>query len=159
MEKRQSNFAIGAIYALATAGLLASQSPLSFLAAKAVQCSRFHKRDRVSVAVLLPFMIRSQRAREHFRTSISSLSNVGKYAVLLLIGLIGILLYAMGLGKGHPIVIAAVLNLDPFWGSIIAYLIAGKTIPTSLSLFTLCLLLAFSGAMLLAISQTDSHSI
>ena len=159
MEKRQSRLAIGAIYALATAGLLASQSPLSFLAAKRLSVPVFISVTELVLLFCVPFMIRSQRAREHFRTSISSLSNVGKYAVLLLIGLIGILLYAMGLGKGHPIVIAAVLNLDPFWAAIIAYLIAGKTIPTSLSLFTLCLLLAFSGAMLLAISQTDSHSI
>jgi drug/metabolite transporter (DMT)-like permease len=40
-------------------------------------------------------------------------------------------LYAFGLGRGHPIVISAVLNLDLFWAAIIAYLIAGKKIPTS----------------------------
>ena len=62
--------------------------------------------------------------------------------MLLLIGLIGIVLYAFGLGRGHPIVISAVLNLDPFWAAIIAYLIAGKKIPTSLWTFTLCLAVA-----------------
>jgi DMSO reductase anchor subunit len=39
-------------------------------------------------------------------------------------------------------VISAVLNLDPFWAAIIAYLIAGKKIPTSLWTFTLCLAVA-----------------
>jgi drug/metabolite transporter (DMT)-like permease len=79
--------------------------------------------------------------------------------VLLLIGLIGIVLYAFGLGRGHPIVISAVLNLDPFWAAIIAYLIAGKKIPTSSLTFTLCLAVAFVGAMLLAISQADTPSL
>jgi len=68
-------------------------------------------------------------------------------------------LYAFGLGRGHPIVISAVLNLDPFWAAIIAYLIAGKKIPTSLWTFTLCLAVAFVGAMLLAISQADTPSL
>jgi hypothetical protein len=43
--------------------------------------------------------------------------------VLLLIGLMGIVLYAFDLGRGYPIVIDAVLNLDPFWAAI---LIAGR---------------------------------
>ena len=51
---------------------------------------------------------------------------------------------------GHPIVIAAVLNLDPFWAAVIAYLIAGKKIPTSFFTFALCLIVSFVGAMLLA---------
>ena len=76
-----------------------------------------------------------------------------------MIGLIGILLYVFGLGRGHPIVIAAVLNLDPFWAAVIAYFVAGKKIPTSFLTFTLCLIVSFVGAMLLAVSQTDSQSI
>ena len=79
--------------------------------------------------------------------------------MLLLIGLIGIMLYVFGLGRGHPIVIAAVLNLDPFWAAVIAYLVAGKMIPTSILTFTLCLIISFVGAMLLAVSQTDAQSI
>jgi drug/metabolite transporter (DMT)-like permease len=67
-------------------------------------------------------------------------------------------LYAFGLGRGQPIVIAAVLNLDPFWAAVIAYLVAGKKIPTSLLTFTLCLIVSFAGAMLLAISQTGAQS-
>jgi drug/metabolite transporter (DMT)-like permease len=90
---------------------------------------------------------------------ISSVSNLGKFGVLLVIGLAGIVLYAFGLGRGHPIVISAVLNLDPFWAAIIAYLIAGKKIPTSLLTFTLCLAVAFVGAMLLAISQSGAPSL
>jgi hypothetical protein len=49
--------------------------------------------------------------------------------------------------------------LDPFWAAVIAYLVAGKKIPTSLLTFTLCLIVSFIGAMLLAVSQTDAQSI
>jgi drug/metabolite transporter (DMT)-like permease len=85
----------------------------------------------------VPFMLRTRRSREHFVALLSSASNLVKLGALLLIGLIGIVLYVFGLGRGHPIVIAAVLNLDPFWAAIIAYLAAGKKIPTSFLTFTL----------------------
>ena len=107
----------------------------------------------------VPFMLRTRRSREHFLALLSSVSNLVKFGVLLLIGLIGILLYVFGPGRGHPIVIAAVLNLDPFWAAVIAYLVAGKKIPTSLLTFTLCLIVSFIGAMLLAVSQTDAQTI
>ena len=106
----------------------------------------------------VPFMLRTRRSREHFVALLSSASNLVKFGVLLLIGLIGIVLYVFGLGRGHPIVIAAVLNLDPFWAAIIAYLAAGKKIPTSFLTFTLCLIVSFVGAMLLAVSQTDADN-
>ena len=136
-----------------------TQSPLSFLAAKRLSVPIFICVTELVLLLCVPFMIRTLRSREDFRSLISSVSNLGKLVILLLIGLIGIVLYAVGLGRGHPIVIAAVLNLDPFWAAIIAYLVAGKKIPTSLLSFTLCLVVAFAGAMLLAISQADSHSV
>jgi drug/metabolite transporter (DMT)-like permease len=155
MAKEQSR---GALYALATAALLATQAPLSLLGAKRLSAAEFICVTELVLLLCVPFMLRTQRSREHFRGLISSVSNLGKFGVLLLIGLIGIVLYAFGLGRGHPIVISAVLNLDPFWAAIIAYLIARKKIPTSLWTFTLCLAVAFVGAMLLAISQADTPS-
>lgn len=159
MAGGHTRLTIGAIYALATAALLATQSPLSFLAAKRLSVPIFICVTELVLLLCVPFMIRTRRSREDFRSLISSVSNLGKLAILLLIGLSGIVLYAVGLGRGHPIIIAAVLNLDPFWAAIIAYLVAGKKIPTSLLSFTLCLVVAFAGAMLLAISQADSHSV
>ena len=159
MAKEQSSLFRGALYALATAALLATQAPLSLLGAKRLSAAEFICVTEMVLLLCVPFMLRTQRSREHFRALISSVSNLGKFGVLLLIGLIGIVLYAFGLGRGHPIVISAVLNLDPFWAAIIAYLIAGKKIPTSLWTFTLCLAVAFVGAMLLAISQADTPSL
>ena len=159
MAKEQSGLFKGALYALATAALLATQAPLSLLGAKRLSVAEFIGVTELVLLLCVPFLLRTQRSREHFFTLISSVANVGKFGVLLLIGLIGIVLYAFGLGRGHPIVIAAVLNLDPFWAAVIAYLIAGKKIPTSFLTFTLCLAVAFVGAMLLAISQTEAPSL
>ena len=159
VQKGQSSLFIGALYALATAALLATQAPLSFLAAKQLSVAEFICVTELVLLLCVPFMIRTHRSREHFVALLSSASNLGKFGVLLLIGLIGIVLYAFGLGRGHPIVIAAVLNLDPFWAAVIAYLAAGKKIPTSFLTFTLCLIVSFVGAMLLAVSQTDAQSI
>jgi drug/metabolite transporter (DMT)-like permease len=142
MATEQSSLFRGALYALATAALLATQAPLSLLGAKRLSAAEFICVTEMVLLLCVPFMLRTQRSREHFRGLISSVSNLGKFGVLLLIGLIGIVLYAFGLGRGHPIVISAVLNLDPFWAAIIAYLIAGKKIPTSLWTFTLCLAVA-----------------
>jgi hypothetical protein len=43
-------------------------------------------------------MLSTQRSREHFRGLISSVSNLGKFGVLLLIGLIGIVPMRLDLG-------------------------------------------------------------
>lgn len=158
VQKGRSNLFIGALYALATAALLATQAPLSFLAAKQLSVAEFIAVTELVLLLCVPFMIWTRRSREQFVALVSSASNLAKFGVLLLIGLVGIVLYAFGLGRGHPIVIAAVLNLDPFWAAVIAYLVAGKKIPTSFLTFALCLIVSFAGAMLLAISQTDSQS-
>jgi drug/metabolite transporter (DMT)-like permease len=159
VQTGESNLFKGGLYALATAALLATQAPLSLLGAKRLSVAEFISVTELVLLLCVPFMLRTQRSREHFLALISSVSNLGKFGVLLLIGLIGIVLYAFGLGRGHPIVISAVLNLDPFWAAIIAYLVAGKKIPTSFLTFTLCLAAAFVGAMLLAISQADTPSL
>ena len=158
MQKGQSNLFLGGLYALTTAVLLATQAPLSFLAAKQLGVAEFIAVTELVLLLCVPFMIRTPRSREHFVTLLSSASYVAKFAVLLLIGLIGIVLYAFGLGRGHPIVIAAALNLDPFWAAVIAYLIAGKRLPTSFFTFALCLIVSFGGAMLLAVSS-NGHPI
>jgi hypothetical protein len=126
VQKEQSKLAIGAAYAIATALLLATQSPLSFLAAKHLSVPEFIAVTEIVLLLCVPFMIRTLRSRQDFVALTTSVSSLRKFGVLPLIGLIGIVLYAIGLGRGHPIIIAAVLNLDPFWAAIVAYLVAGK---------------------------------
>ena len=88
------------VYALATAVLLATQAPLSLLAAKRLSVAEFICVTELVLLLCVPFMIRTQRSPEHFLALISSVSNLGRFGVLLLIGLIGIVLYAFGLGRG-----------------------------------------------------------
>jgi nitrate reductase gamma subunit len=107
VRKGRSNLFLGGLYALTTAALLATQAPLSFLAAKQLSVAVFIGATELILLLCVPFMLRTRRSREHFVALLSSASNLVKFGVLLLIGLIGIVLYVFGLGRGHPIVIAA----------------------------------------------------
>jgi hypothetical protein len=91
MQKGQSNLFIGGLYALTTAALLATQAPLSFLAAKQLSVAVFIGITELVLLLCVPFMLRTGRSREHFVALLSSASNLAKFGVLLLIGLIGIL--------------------------------------------------------------------
>ena len=65
MEKGQSRLTIRAIYALAAAALLATQSPLSFLAAKRLSVPQFVAVTELVLLLCVPFMIRTRRSREY----------------------------------------------------------------------------------------------
>ena len=70
----------------------------------------------------------------------------------------GLLLYNAGLSNSHPIIIAAILNLSPFWAALVALLISGVPIPVSPAIFFSCLVGAFVGAMAVAWSQIGGDS-
>src|SRR5262249_29747287 len=79
--------------------------------------------------------------------------NYGYLAVIFAIGMTGLLLYNAGLSDAHPIIIAAILNLSPFWAALVALLISRVPIPISPSVFFGCFAGAFAGAMAVAWSQ------
>jgi drug/metabolite transporter (DMT)-like permease len=145
---------MGAFYSLLTSGLLATQHPLSVLGAKHLSTAKFILVGELVLLFSVPFMILSAKARRDFRAMICSGWRLLQFAVLLLVGLSGVLLYNVGLSRAHPIVIAAVLNLSPFWAALLALLISKKAIPTSWPMFLGCLVVAFIGAMMIAISQS-----
>jgi hypothetical protein len=93
VQKGESSLFKGAVYALATAGLLATQAPLSLLGAKHLSIAEFIGVTELVLVLCVPFMLRTQRSREDFRALIWSVSNLGKFGVLLLIGLAGIVLF------------------------------------------------------------------
>lgn len=154
MSDKTANLKLGGALSVATAALLATQAPFSVLAAQHLSLAIFVGVTALALLICVPFMLVTKKARADFWSLVSSLSYLGKFAVLLLIGLAGQALYAVGLGKGHPVVVAAVLNLDPFWAALIAFLILGKTIPTSRVTFCACLIVAFVGALAIAVSQS-----
>jgi drug/metabolite transporter (DMT)-like permease len=155
MNNQSANYKIGALYSLVTAALLSTQHPFSLLGAKQLSVAKFIFVSEVVLLLFVPFLMFSADTRRDFRKMISSGSLWLKFIALLLIGLLGVFLYNVGLGKSNPIVVAAVLNLAPFWAAIIALIVSRKAILTSWWTFFACLVAAFCGAMMIAISQTN----
>ena len=153
MTKLPANYRIGTIYALLATALLASQAPFSQPAAERLSLSNFVLATQVILLCSVPLLLRTDKARSDFRSMLGSASNLKYFLALLLIGLLGHVLYFIALSKVHPIAIAAVLNLSPFWAAMVALLIAKKAIPTSYAVFFCCLAVAFAGAMMIAFSQ------
>jgi drug/metabolite transporter (DMT)-like permease len=158
MPSPSAGYKLGALYSLFTAALLATQHPFSILGAKNLSIAKYIFFTEVVLVVSVPLMVLSKQRRRDFRVLISTPAHLLKFAVLLVIGLLGVLLYNVGLGKAHPVVIAAVLNLAPFWAAIVALVVSKKAIPTSWFVFLGCLFVAFAGAMMIAISQSGEGS-
>jgi drug/metabolite transporter (DMT)-like permease len=76
-----------------------------------------------------------------------------KFGVLFLIGMIGLLLFKLALSNAHPIIISAIINLQPFFAALVALVITRVPIPVSPAIFFACLISAFLGAMAIAWSQ------
>jgi drug/metabolite transporter (DMT)-like permease len=153
MQKAKRNYKLGAAYSVATAALLAMQHPFSALAATRLGGAEFICITQIVLLLSVPFLLRSEDSRRDFRTLITSATYLKQFAALLVIGLLGLLLYFVGLSKAHPVVVSAILNLSPFWAALVALYVAKKSIPTSWTLFYGCLAVAFVGAMMIAFSQ------
>jgi hypothetical protein len=67
--------------------------------------------------------------------------------------MLGLLMFKLGLSKAHPIIISAIINLQPFFAALVALIIARVPIPVSPAIFFGCLVSAFLGAMAVAWSQ------
>jgi len=156
-----SRYRLGSLYAVATACLMATQEPFSSLAAMRLRPIQFICLTQLALLASIPLMILSKASRRDFIALLKDPSNYWKFAVILLIGVSGLLLYNLGLSDAHPILIAAILNLSPFWAALVALIVSGKPIPISLAIFFSCLAAAFIGAMMVAWSQTgaaaDAH--
>lgn len=147
------NHKLGALLAVATAFLLATQEPLSFLAAKRLDGDQFVLITQVSLLVSIPLLMFTPRARRDFVAILATPAMYGKLAVIFALGLTGLLLYRVGLNGAHPIIIAAIFNLSPFWAAMVARIIMGVRIPVAPLTFFGCLAGAFLGAMAVAWSQ------
>jgi drug/metabolite transporter (DMT)-like permease len=95
----------------------------------------------------------SGKTRSDFWKLVTDLSSVSKLLLLALLGLAGVLAYEISLSDANPILIAAVLNLEPFWAAIVSRLFTGKGLPTSKLIFISCFAVAFAGALMIAWSQ------
>lgn len=152
----RANYRLGTLYSLATAVLLAMQSPFSALAAKSLSSPLFVCFTQIALLASVPLLVRREDSRRDFAAVLFDARNIGKLATLFLIGIAGLLLYNIGLSGANPIITAAIMNLSPFWAALVAYLVSRKPIPTSPLIFCGCFIVAFIGAMTVAWSQLDT---
>lgn len=149
------NYRLGCAYALSTTGLLATQGPLSALAAKHLSPWAFICVTQVALLLSVPLLTAHDKSRADFFALLTDKRNIWKLAVMAAIGLAGLGLYFVGLKGAHPIIIAAIMNLSPFWAALVARLVSRTALPASPVVCGLTFLGAFAGAMMIAWSQTD----
>jgi len=151
-----TNYRLGSLYAVSTAFLLATQEPFSFLAARRLNSVQFVCVTQIALALSIPLLTLQPQSRRDFVALLRERANWGPLAAIFAIGLTGLLLYNLGLANAHPIIIAAVLNLSPFWAALVALIVSGVPIPVRPGVFFGCLAGAFLGAMAVAWSQIGS---
>ena len=148
-----ANYRFGALYSLTTAFLLSIQEPLCFPAAHRFSLMQFVCLNQIALLASVPLLILKGDSRRDFAALLRDPSQYGKFAALFAIGIIGLLLYNFGLSNSHPVTVAAILNLSPFWAALVAKVISRVPIPISPFIFFGCLAAAFMGAMMVAWSQ------
>lgn len=150
------NYRLGSFLSLMTAFLLATQEPFSFLAAKRLTTVQFVCLTQIALLISIPLVTARPASRRDLMALLGDASNYGRLAVILAIGMSGLLLYNFGLSDAHPIIVSAILNLSPFWAAMVALSISRVPIPVSPAVFFACFLGAFAGAMAVAWSQVGS---
>jgi drug/metabolite transporter (DMT)-like permease len=129
------------------------QEPLSFLAAKRLSLTQFVFLTQVALVMSIPLLIAHEKSRRDLVLLLRNKAHYGQFAALFLIGMTGLLLFKLGLSNANPIIISAIINLQPFFAALVALLIARVPIPVSPAIFFSCLVSAFLGAMAVAWSQ------
>jgi hypothetical protein len=154
MHKPTVSRALGSAYALAASVLIAAQAPLSSPAAHQFSVIQFVFLTQVALLASVPLLLISAEGRRDLLGALGSLSNYGKLAAIFAVSTAGLVLYNVSLSHAHPVVVVAILNLAPFWGALVAFLLTRTPIPVSPFVFTVCLAVAFLGATAVAWSQT-----
>jgi drug/metabolite transporter (DMT)-like permease len=152
-QKRRINYKLGTIYALATALLVSVQEPFSFVAAKRLSPTQFVFLTQAALVISIPLLIAQPKSRRDLVLLLGNTGNYFKLGALFLIGMAGLLLFKLALSNAHPVIISAIINLQPFFAAMVALIIAKVPIPVSPTIFFACLISAFLGAMMIAWSQ------
>ena len=129
------------------------QEPFSFLAAKQLTVTQFVFLTQVALLMSIPLLVARGKSRRDLVLLLGNTANYRKLGALFSIGIIGLLLFKLALSNAHPIIISAIINLQPFFAALVALIIARVPIPVSPTVFFGCLISAFLGAMLVAWSQ------
>jgi drug/metabolite transporter (DMT)-like permease len=151
----QPDYRKGTLYALATATLLALQAPCAAPAARNLNSLDFMALTQFALLFSIPLLIVRSECRRDFTAILFDVRKWPKLAAVFLVGATGLAFYNIGLSSTHPIITAAILNLTPFWGALVAFVVSKRSMPISSLMFAGCFALAFSGAMAIAWSQID----
>ena len=103
--------------------------------------------------ISIPLLVAREKSRRDLVLLLGNAANYRKLGALFSIGIIGLLLFKHALSDAHPIIISAIINLQPFFAALVALIIARVPIPVSPTIFFGCLISAFLGAMAVAWSQ------
>jgi drug/metabolite transporter (DMT)-like permease len=152
------DYRLGSVHAIVTAFLLATQEPFSVLAAKRLSSPYFVGFTQFALLLSVPLLTLPAGSLRDFIRLLSDQRNLGRLLILFLIGLSGLLLYNLGLGSAHPIIVAVILNLSPFWAVLVTLIVSREGTPVSSLIFVSCFLVAFLGAMIVAWSQMDNSN-
>ena len=152
------DYRLGTAYAIATALLMSVQAPFSAFAARTLSSLDFMALTQLALLLSIPLLILRADSRRDFVAIVVGIGNWPRLAVIFLVGVAGLKLYDVGLSSTHPIITAAVLNLTPFWGALIAFIVSKRSISAPPLAFFACFLAGFCGAMAIALSQIDADS-
>ena len=101
------------------------------LAAKRLSVTQFVFLTQVALVMSIPLLITHQKSRSDLVSLLGNATNYYKFGALFLIGMAGLLLFKLGLSNAHPIIISAIINLQPFFAALVALLVARVPIPVS----------------------------
>ena len=93
----RANYRLGSLYSLVTAVLLATQEPFSALAARRFSSPQFICLMQFALLLSVPLLTLPAASRRDFIALLSDARNLGKLAILFIIGLCGLFLYNIGL--------------------------------------------------------------
>jgi drug/metabolite transporter (DMT)-like permease len=145
----------GTLYALATAILLALQAPCAAPAARNLGSLDFLAFTQFALLFSVPFLIVTSESLRDFAAILLGVQYWPKLAAVFLVGATGLAFYNIGLSSTHPIITAAILNLTPFWGALVAFVVSKRSMPVPPLTFAFCFGVAFLGATAIAWSQMD----
>jgi hypothetical protein len=149
------DYGLGTIYAIVTAILIAIQEPFSALAARTLTSMDFLALTQLALLFSLPILLAQEKSRRDFAAILLDTRHWPKLAIIFLVGVAGLELYDVGLSSAHPIITAAVLNLSPFWATLVAFAFSRRSISVPAPVFMASFVVAFCGAMAIAWSQID----
>jgi drug/metabolite transporter (DMT)-like permease len=155
---RRPDYRLGTIHSLVASALLAIQLPFSTMAARRLPLMDFIAITQIALLASLPLMLSRPEARRDFVKIVTAFRAWPKLVALLGVGVAGITLYNVGLRNANPIIVAAVLNLSPFWAALVAFFVSRKPLPGSGAVFFGCFGFAFFGAIAISWSQVDEDS-